>query len=182
MVDVRTNLLRNRHTLSEKDYEKEKSLLKSSVVTIVLIVVIVIALSVWNLVLTRKLSGIEAALTASSKEMQGLTLASASQVYLKSRLNMVTEFLSSRGVERESLQKVFSTNIEGVHIGAVAFEGDDLLAINYVATSASALDKLVEYYQADTGYFTQAITTGISRSKDGNYQVNVTLTFPKGDK
>lgn len=182
MVDVRTNLLKNRPVLSEKDYQRERQLLKNSVVTMVVVVVIVVALSVWNLVLTQKMSKIEAAITASSKEMQGLTTASAQQIYLKSRLNLLTGFLNDRSVVRESMQKVFSTNIEGIHVGAVSFNTDNTLAINYVGNSASAMDKLISYYEADTGYFTQAITTGMTRSKEGSYQMDVVLSLPKGDK
>lgn len=180
MVDVRTNLLKNRHTLSEKDYQRERSVLKSSIVTIVITVVLVIALSVWNLVLTQRLSTIETAFTSASKEMQGLSVASAQQVYLKSRLNLVTGFLNERSVARESLQKVFSTNIEGVHVGGVAFESDTMISIEYVASSTSSLDKLIAYHKADTGYFTQAVTSGITRAKNGTYQMSVSLTLPKG--
>jgi hypothetical protein len=182
MVDVRTNLLKNRHTLSEKDYQRERSLLKGSIIVVVIVAVVVVALSVWNLVLTQKLSTIETGLTESSKEMQGLTLASAQQVYLKSRLNLVTGFLNERGVARESLQKVFSTDITGVHVGAVAFESDTVLSIEYQANSSAALDKLIAYYENDTGYFTQVTTSGLSRSKDGAYQMQVNLTLPEGDK
>lgn len=182
MVDVRTNLLKNRHTLSEKDYQRERNILKSSVITIVVVVVVVVAISVWNLVLTQKLSAIEKALTESSKQMQGLTLASAQQVYLKSRLNLVTGFLNERGVARESLQKVFSTDITGVHVGDLVFESDNVLAIEYQADSATALDRLVAYYERDTNYFTQVTTSGLARSKDGIYRMNVNLTLPKGDK
>lgn len=182
MVDVRTNLLKNRPTLSEKDYQRERNLLKGSVVSVVVVVVVVIAISVWNLVLTQKLSTIEKGLTESSKEMQGLTQASAQQVYLKSRLNLVTGFLNERSVARESLQKVFSTNIEGVNVSGVAFDSETVLSIEYSADSSTSLDKLISYYQGDTNYFTQAVTSGLTRSKDGRYQMNVDLTLPKGDK
>jgi len=182
MVDVRTNLLKNRRTLSEKDYQYERGLLKVSVISIVVIGVVVIAISVWNLVLTQKLSRIEKALTETSKTMQGFTLASAQQIYLKSRLNLVTGFLNERGVARQSLQKVFSTNIVGTHVGGVVFESESVLSIEYEADSSRALDKLIAYYEKDTEYFTQAITSGITRSKEGHYQMNVNLTLPQGDK
>jgi cytoskeletal protein RodZ len=182
MVDVRTNLLKNRHTLSEKDYQRERTILRYSVVTIVVVVIVVIALSVWNLVLTRKMSQIEAALTESSKEMQGLTTASAQQVYLKSRLTLITGFLNERGVARESLQKIFSTDIAGVHVGGVSFESETVLSIDYVADSSSSLDKLIAYYEADNDYFTQAVTSGVTRAKEGTYQITVDLTLPKGGK
>lgn len=182
MVDIRTNLLKNRQTLSEKDYQKEKTYLKWSVIGSVVVVVIVVALSAWNLVLTSQLSGIEGAVTATSKEMQGLVQASAQQVYLKSRLKLVTGFLADRSLARESLQKIFTTTIEGVHVSGVAFEEESILGVNYVANSPYALNQVLSYYQTDTGYFTQVVSRGLSRSKDGTYQLSLALTLPKGEK
>ena len=43
------------------------------VFALIVVVVGVLALSIWNLVLTRKLSGIEGELTKDSKELQGLS-------------------------------------------------------------------------------------------------------------
>lgn len=180
MVDVKTNLLKNRHTLSEKEYQGERDLLKKSIILILVVGVLVVAISIWNLVLTQKMSGIEKAFATTSKEMQGLTQASAQQVYLKSRLSLVTQFLNERSVARESLQKVFSTDLVGVHVGGVTFENSNELAIEYYANSSDSLDRLISYYENDTGYFTQVTTTGISRSKDGIYQMNVNLSLPVG--
>ncbi|MBP9670000.1 hypothetical protein KBD75_01215 [Candidatus Woesebacteria bacterium] len=182
MVDVRTNLLKNRPTLSEKEYEQERRYLRSAVVSLVVVVVVVIALSVWNLVLTKRLATTEKSLANASKEMQGLSLASAQQIYLKSRLNLVTEFLKDRSIARESLQKIFSMNFDGVHVSGMAFESETVLSITYTANSTKSLDDLIRYYEADNGYFTQAVSQGISRSKDGNYQLIVALTLPIGDK
>lgn len=182
MVDIRTNLLKNRQTLSEKDYQKEKNYLKMTVIGSVVVVVIVIALSAWNLLLTSQLSDIEDAVTASSKEMQGLAQASAQQVYLKSRLKLVTGFLADRSLARESLQKIFTTTIEGTHVSGVTFEDESILGVSYVANSNIALEKVLSYYQTDTGYFTQAVSRGLSRSKDGTYLLTLALTLPKGEK
>lgn len=182
MVDIRTNLLKNRQTLSEKEFQQEKNYLKWSVIGSIVVVVVIIALSAWNLVLTNQLSGIEKALEKSSKEMQGLVQASAQQVYLKSRLKLVTGFLSNRSLARESLQKIFTTTIDGVHVSSVGFEGESMLGIVYSANSEYALNQLLTYYQTDTGYFTQVVSRGLTRSKDGSYQLSLALTLPKGDK
>lgn len=182
MVDVRTNLLKKRETLSEKDYQKERSYLRWSMLGFVVVIVVVIALSVWNFVLTQRLSNVEGSLAASSKEMQGLVQASAQQVYLKSRLQLITSFLADRSLARESLQKVFSTNIEGTHISAVTFEGENILGLQYVASDSFTLEELLKYYQGDTGYFTQVVSRGLSRVKDGTYQLSLALTLPKGTK
>lgn len=180
MVDIKINLLKNRHTLSEKEYQQERKYLRMSVIGLVVVVVVVVAISLWNIVLSTNLAKTEAAITSVSKEMQGLVKASAQQVYLKSRLQLVTGFLADKSLTRESLQKIFSTNIAGVHVGSMAFEGDSVIAVQYVSSSVSALQDLLKYYEADTGYFTQAVSRGISRGKDNNYQMTVALSLPKG--
>jgi hypothetical protein len=180
MVDIRTNLLKNRRTLSEKEYQAERNLFRWAVVALIIVIMGIMALSVWNLVLTRKLSGIEGELTKSSKDLQGLSTASAQQVYLKSRLKLVTGFLAERSIARESLQKIFSVNLAGSHISGMSFESESLIAVSYVANATSSLDRLLNYYESDTGYFTQAVSKGISRSPDGSYQMTILLTLPGG--
>ena len=134
MVDIKTNLLKNRHTLSEKEYQKEKKYLKTSVTAMVLVVVVVASSSIWNWILTSKLVIVEDSLKKSNAEMKGLVQANAEQIYLKSRLNLLTDFLSSRTVARESLEKILSTDIPGTHISRLAFENDYSLGVlqNYL--------------------------------------------------
>jgi len=180
MIDIKVNLLKNRHTLSEKEYQQERNYLRSAIVGLIVVVVAVVALFLWNFVLARNLSGIEKSITSESKEMQGLVEASAQQVYLKSRLGLVTGFLSEKTITRESLQKIFSTNIAGAHVTGVAFEGDSVLVVQYTSESTVALKELLNYYEYDTGYFLQAVSRGLSRNKDGTYQMSVALTLPKG--
>lgn len=182
MVDVRTNLLKNRHTLSEKDYQHERNLLRQSIIGFIVVIVVLVGLSVWNFVLSNKLTNVEKAITNSSKDMQGLIQASAKQVYLKSRLQLVTGFLADRSLVRESLQKIFSVNITGTHVAGLSFENDTTLAVSYEADSASTLNDLIKYYESDTGYFVQAVSRGISRSKEGKYQLALALTLPKAGK
>lgn len=182
MVDVRTNLLKNRRTLSEKDYQKERDYLQKSIIGLVVVVVVVVAISAWNLFLTSKLSGIEKAVTAASKELQGLSLASAQQVYLKSRLALVTGFLSERSTTRESLQKVLSTEVVGSHVSGLSFEDDLVLGVDYISDNITTLNDLLKFYQADTNYYTQVVSKGISRAKDGTYKLSLSLSLPKENK
>jgi hypothetical protein len=182
MVDVRTNLLKKRETLSEKDYQKERTYLRWSIVSFVVVMVSVVALGAWNFILARKLSGIEQAITTSSKEMQGLAQASAQQVYLKSRLQLVTGFLANRSLARESLQKIFLTSIPGTHVAGVAFESENVMSVQYGASTFDALNQLLEYYQSETGYFTQVISKGITKAKDGTYLISLAMTLPKEGK
>lgn len=179
MVDVRTNLLKNRPTLSEKDYQREQKYLRWSVTSSVFVVVVVIALSIWNFVLSSQLSKIEDSLLVKSKDMQGLTKASSQQIYLKSRLNLVTGFLKGRSFVREALQKVLSINIVDTHIVDLSFINETTMGVQYSATNASSLKQLLSYYEVDTNYFTQVISRGITRSTDGAYQISMELTLPK---
>ncbi|MFZ2199921.1 MAG: hypothetical protein WAV40_03985 [Microgenomates group bacterium] len=182
MLEIKTNLLKNRKSLSEKDYQKERNYLRMSIVSLVLVVVIVMALSIWNLVLSTKLKTITTSLTAMNQEMQGLTEASAQQIYLKSRLNLLSGFLSSRSDARKSLERVLSTDIPGTHISQLAFVDDTTLGVSYVANSPTYLKDLLSYYETDTGYFAQVVNKGISRSQDNTYQISLLLALPKGAK
>ena len=180
MVDIRTNLLKHRQTLSEKDYQRERQALRYSVMGMVVIVVIVMALAVWNFILSNQLSGIKTEVNNLNGRMQGLVTASAQQIYLKSRLKLVTGFLKDRSLVREGLQRVFSTSIPGTHIASVSFLSPTVMGLQIQADSVSALNSTLAYYQADSGYFTQVISRGLTRSKDGSYQMSLELTLPKG--
>jgi hypothetical protein len=182
MVDIKTNLLKNRRTLSEKEYQKEQNYLRFSIVSLVVVVVVIVAVSIWNFVLTSKLSSIENSITSTNKQMQGLSQASAQQIYLKSRLNLLTGFLSDRSVARESLQKILSTDIAGTHLSNLGFVDDATLGVSYVASNSANLSDLVKYYESDTGYYPQVVSTGVSRADDSSYQLSLLLTLPKASK
>lgn len=182
MVDVKTNLLKKRQTLSEKDYQKEQSYLRWSILSFVVVVLLVVAISIWNFFLTRQLSNIEQAITTTSREMQGLAEASAQQVYLKSRLTLVTGFLADRSLARESLQNIFNTDIPGTHLAGVTFESESTLAVQFGSESSTSLEQVLNYFGGDTGYFTQAVSRGITKASDGTYLLSLALSLPKGDK
>ena len=180
MVDIRTNLLKNRPTLSEKDYRRERNILRGSVFALIIVVVVVVAISLWNFVLSRQYTAISTQITSASKQMDGYVQATSQQIYLKSRLGLVTSFLGQRSTAREALQRVLSTNIPGTHVSSVAFATDNLLSIQISSDSVSTLKATLDYYQADTGYFTQVVSKGITRVKDGSFLLSLDLTLPKG--
>lgn len=183
MADIRTNLLKNRQVLSEKDYQKEQNYLRIAIMGLVAVVIGVISLSLWTFVLTRKLSGIEQAITTVSKDMQGFTQASAEQMYLKTRLKLVMDFLGGRTLTRESLQNVLSIKIPGTHISGLDFQDENTLVVQYASADAAALGQLIEYFQADKNYFSQVLSKGLSKSRDGGYQLSLVLSLPaKGSK
>lgn len=182
MVDIRTNLLKHSSTLSEKDFLQEQALLRVATGAVVTAIIAVVVLSIWNYLVTGQLSQVEAEIVATTEEMQGLVLANTAQVYLKNRLSLVTNFLDEREVTREAMQKLLSTEIPGTHVAGVEFEGETILNVSYVSANSESLAALLKYYEEENQYFTQATSNGITRSKDGNYQVSLTLLIPKGDK
>ncbi|KKU25976.1 MAG: hypothetical protein UX37_C0008G0029 [Microgenomates group bacterium GW2011_GWA2_46_16] len=181
MVDIRINLLKNRPTLSENEYRKEREALRRAVWGLVVVIVVLMALSIWNLVLTSRLKKIEIEITQSSKEMQGLVQASARQIYLKSRLQLITNFLNDRSLTRESLQRIFSNEIAGTHISNMAFVGENILRIQVTADNSTSLGEVLKYYQGGDAYFIQVVSRGITRGKDGEYQLSLDLTIPEGE-
>ena len=95
---------------------------------------------------------------------------------------MVTGFLAGRSLARESIQKIFSTSIEHAHVAGLSFEDDTILSVTYVSKNIDSLSQLLSYYETDNAYFTQVISKGISRAKDGSYQLSLILTLPREDK
>lgn len=182
MVDLKINLLKNRPGLSERDYQREQMILRYSILSLICVVVVVLAFSLWSLVLTRKTRVVEESLTSTSKQMQGLSEANAQQVYLANRLKLVSGFLSDRSLTRLALQKILSTDIPGAHVAGVVFEDEVTLGVAYEAEEARSLKNLLDYYQADTDYFTNVESSGLSRDKTGKYQLSLSLTLPKGAK
>jgi len=179
MANINVNLLKNKRVLSEKDYQREKNILRQSVVGLIVIVVLIVALSVVNLMTTHKLAGVEQSLTKVTKEIQGYADASAQQIYLSSRLKLISGFLVNRSIIRDSLQRIFSMNIAGVHVSGVTFENNDILGVQYEADSSQAIQDLLKYYQDDEEYFIQATSRGITRTKNGSYQLRLALSLPK---
>ena len=180
MTELRINLLKNRPTLSESEYQRERKILTWSVIGLVVVVVVVAALSAWNVVLAQRLSVIEADITQSAGEINNLTQASANQIYLKSRLKLITAYLADRTVIRESLQKVLTNEVPGTHVDGASFVSENVLRVQIVASSNQSLVDAVKYYSESNTFFTQVVSRGITRTKDGNYQLSLDLTVPKG--
>lgn len=179
---MRVNLLKNRRVLSEKDYLREKKLLQSAVVGLVLVVFITVAMALWNFVLSQKLRGIEEEIAKESSQMQGLTEANAEQVYVKNRLGLIGNFLDDQAVARESLQKVLALSLPGVTIGGMSFESANEISVTVSAESQPALKEALAYYQQADGFFPQVVSNGVSRNKEGRYEMKLVLTLPLKDE
>lgn len=178
---MRVNLLKNRRVLSEKDYLREKKFLQGSVIGLVVVVIITVAMALWNFFLSQKLKGIEEEIAKASSQMQGLTEANAEQVYVKNRLGLIGNFLDDQAVARESLQNVLALSLPGVAIGGMSFESENEITVTVNAESQSALKEALAYYKQADGFFPQVVSTGVSRNKEGRYEMKLTLTLPVKD-
>lgn len=179
---IRINLLKNRRVLSEKDYLREKKFLQISVVSLVIVFVITVAMAIWNFALSQRLLGIEESITEANKQMQGLATANAEQVYVKNRLSLIGGFLDDQSVARESLQQILALSLPGISIGGITFESESEVMVTVTAESVVALSSAIEYYKRDDAYFPQVVSQGMSRNKDGLYEMRLVLTLPTNDK
>jgi len=173
------NLIKNRHSLSEKDYKREREVFRYSMVGLVIVVVITLAVSIWQFVLTTELNKVEVSITNSTKELQELSEANAMQVYLKSRLKLITSFLDDRSVSREALQRVFSLDIPGVDVVGASFESDTTISVQAKANDVISFERLIEYVSNENDFFIQVVSQNVTRSEDGAYQMDILLTIPK---
>lgn len=173
------NLIKNRHTISEKDYQLERRVLQYSVTALVAIVVLGVSLAVTRFVFVTKLSNIEKQIATSTNELSNLTEASAQQIYLKSRLSLITGFLRDREVERQAIQSVFSIDIPNVIVSAARFENEDTMSIKLTSTDSESFSQALDYFSNESQFFTQAVSKNVSRNLDGEYTLDLLLTIPR---
>lgn len=180
MANYAVNLLKNRPILSEREYQRERQIFLVSIVSAILVAVVVVALTAWNLILSRRIAGAQAEITKANTEMQDLATASASQIYLKSRLKLITSYLTDRSTIRESLQRVLNTGVAGTYVNSASFVDEQILEVQVTAETSADLRELLAYYEDKNTYFTQVVSRGIVRTREGNYQVTLELSVPKG--
>lgn len=179
-MPVKINLLKNRHTLSEAEYQRERQYYRYALTGLTMAVVVTLAVSIWQFILTRQLNSLEETIGQSTQKLVGLAEANAKQIYLKSRLKLITAFLDDRTVARQSIQRVFSISVPGVSVSSATFESDSVLRIQATATDVLSFSNLVDYLQNDTDFFLQVVSRGVTRLQDGTYQMDLALTIPKG--
>ncbi len=179
---MRINLLKNHRVLSEKEYAREKKIAQWSLLGLMVLVVITVAMAIWNFVLAQKLAGIEKSITKANTQMQGLTQANAEQVYVKNRLKLIGNFMDEQTIARDALQQVLALSLPGVTIGAITFTEENEISVVVAALDMTSLEESLKYYQKEDGFFTQVINGGISKSKDGSYEMKVRLSLPKAEK
>ena len=173
------NLLKNRHTLSETEFKREQDLFRYSLIGFVVAVVLSLAMLGYQIFLSSRLGGIEDGIATSTAQLAEYTEANAQQIYLKSRLKLITSFLDARSVSRQAIQNMFSIEIPGVIVSGVSFESDNTLRAQFTADDVLALEQVLDYLEEENGFFVQTVSEGVVRTAEGSYQLQAMLTIPK---
>ena len=172
------NLLKNRRVLSEKDFLREREILKYAVTAFEATLVVVIAVVSYQLVLAQKLKRIESSITSVTRQVSEHVEASAQQIYLKSRLKLIASFLDARSVAREAIQEIFSITIPGVVVSGVSFLSDNEMSVQLSASDVLSLEAALQYLEEGGGVFTQVVSEGVVRTAVGGYQLQARLMMP----
>jgi len=178
MKQVKINLLKFRRSVSEEQYDREKHWFR--LILGGLIGVVVVTVGVWgvNLWYSQALEKVERGIATATRELANSQEVNVKQIYLKSRLALVSEFLAGRAQTREALSQVFSLEIPGVIVSGVTLETEELLAVQLTAENAVKLARVIEYYREEQ-YFVQVVSEGIVRTKEGEYQLKLSLYLPQ---
>lgn len=175
---MRINLLKSRRVLSEKEYLREKLWLQYSVWMLVVLAVVITTLFLWYWLLLRKYEKVNQSYLTVSSELQGLTEANASQLYLRGRLELITGFMDDRLILRNAIQKILTLDITDVNVAGMSIVTDDELSIKLVAFDSDALSSALNYLKSEIQFFTQVVSEGIVRTKDGNFELTARLKMP----
>ena len=101
---------------------------------------------------------------------------------IKNRLSLIGNFLDDQAIARESLQSVLALSLPGVTIGGMSFDKENEVTVTVSADSQGALKEALAYYKQADGFFPQVVSTGVSRNKEGKYEMKLTLTLPLKDE
>ena len=178
MAELKINLLKKRRAISEKEYLREKKLFIMALtgfLSLFLVMSVFFGLQMFNLWQLKK---VKAKVSKAEARLTDLKPVTQGQLYLRSRLDLVRDFLKSRVKGREAVERVFSLNLPGVVVASVSFGDKQILRMRLKATSAMALDEAFKWLEEDN-FFLQAVNRGISRLEDGSYTMQLELTMPK---
>jgi Tfp pilus assembly protein PilN len=180
MANLQVNLLKNKRTLTEKDYQRERNYLRLSLVAGISVGVVVVALTLWNFFMKQKLTTVQGEIAQAAAELQAFTQANAEQLYLKSRLGLITEFLDDQSLARQALQELFAIVIPGVNIGSMEFLDGYTVRIQLTALDVSAFNAAIDYFKQENSFFSQVVSRGVSQDSEQNYQLTLDLSIAKG--
>jgi hypothetical protein len=175
---LKINLLKKTRILSEAQYKLESRIFLGSLSVLGIILLLAMGLFSWQYFVSARLNNLENRIAQANGQLKGLETANVQQLYIKSRLQLVSSFLESRAETREALQRVFAIPIDGVNVSAINFETEQVLAMQMSANSIVSFDKAYEFLENDRDFFRQIVNKGVSRGQDGVYIISLELTLP----
>ncbi len=177
-MDLKINLLKKRRAISEKEYLRERKMFVFALtgfLGLFLLMSVFFGLEMFDL---WKLKKTKNRVAKAESRLSELQLVTKGQLYLRSRLNLVKDFLDSRVKGREAVERVFSLNLPGVVVSGVSFTDNQVLEVRLRAKSVSALDEAFQWLKNDN-FFLQVVNRGVSRMENGSYDMQLELTMPK---
>jgi len=177
-MDISINLLKQPTGLTQSQYEKEEKIFRSSIIVFLTVIVLTIALFAWQFFTTSQLKSTQREIETTERQLSGLKDANDKQLYLKTRLQIIGEFLNSRINVREAIQQIFSIDIEGVSITGASFENERVVSLSLSSSNVLSLDKAYDYFEDQDLFFPQVINNGVNRTDLGDYSMTLELTIP----
>ena len=132
-MKLQVNLLKKSRVLSEKQYQLERKIFVTSIISFVTIICITIAVFAWQIFVTSSVKAIDKSIKNAESQLSTMQTATVQQLYAKSRLKLVSGLFAGRATTREALQRVLSLSLPGVTVSSIMFEQDDLLKISVTA-------------------------------------------------
>ncbi len=178
MSDLKINFLKKRRAISEKEYLRERKLFVISLtgfLGLFVVMLVLFGLQFFNLWQIKKT---KAKLDKAESKLAGLKEVSARQLYLRSRLDIVKDFLNSRVKSREAIEKIFSLDIPGVVVANVTFVDEQDIMASLEANSVIALSRAFEWFK-ESNFFIQVVNKGVSKLVNGSYTAQLILTIPR---
>ena len=176
------NLLKKNRVLTEKQYQIERKVLTLGVLFFCMTVLTLGMSFSWQVIVSAQTKKIDKQIADLTVQNDKLKVASAQQIFIKSRLKLIGDFVHSRAQIRESLQRVFALGTDGVTISSASFEDKNALHIQALAENIRSFDNFYKYLEQDNGFFVQVVNRGSTASVDGKYNLDLSLSLPVGDK
>ncbi len=180
MGKLEINLLKTRRAISEKEYLRERKMFVISLTTFLslfLIMSVFFGLQMFELWQVKKT---KTQVNKAEARLADLNIVTQNQLYLRSRLDLVRDFLKTRVRGREAVERVFSLNVPGVVVASVSFGDKQILRVRLNAVSVIALDETFRWLKSDD-FFLQVINRGVSKLENGEYTMQLELTMPQGE-
>ena len=140
-----------------------------------LVMVVFFGFQLWH---SWQIKRVKVEISKIETKLSGLQEVTQSQLYLRSRLNLIRGFLGSRVKSRESIERVFSLDLPGVVVANAFFVDEQVLNVRLETDSVEALSRSFQWLK-DDDFFLQAVNRGVSRLSSGGYTMQVELTIPK---